>query len=90
MSLFEAGMLLCFGAAWPASIIKSLRSKSTKGKSITFLFILILGYIFGILNKIFYNMDFIMVLYVINLVMVSTDAVLYFRNRKIERQNGEA
>ena len=37
MSIFEAGMLLCFGAAWPMNIIKSIKTKSTKGKSLPFL-----------------------------------------------------
>jgi len=32
MSVFEAIMLLCFGAAWPFSIYKSYKSKSIMGK----------------------------------------------------------
>ena len=84
MSFFEAGMLLCFGAAWPTSIIKSLKSRSTKGKSIVFLFIILTGYVFGILHKIFYNMDIVLVFYIINFIMVATDAILYFRNRRLE------
>ncbi len=84
MSLFEAGMLLCFGAAWPTSIVKSLKSRSTQGKSVTFLFIVLVGYVFGIIHKILYSMDIVLIFYIINLIMVSTDTLIYFRNKKLE------
>jgi len=87
MSIFEIGMLICFGAAWPASIAKSYRSRSTEGKSIVFLFILFIGYIFGILHKILYRYDYVIFLYILNSLMVLTDIVLYFRNRYIERSS---
>ncbi|WP_409968835.1 hypothetical protein RFF05_02380 [Bengtsoniella intestinalis] len=86
MSIFEAGMLLCFGAAWPLSIYKSITSKSTKGKSFPFLLVIILGYICGIINKILYNPDLVLYLYVINITMVTTDCVLFLRNKKREEQ----
>lgn len=78
-------MLVCFGAAWPFSIYRSATSKSTSGKSIVFLLVLILGYIAGILNKILYDFDIVLFLYILNLLMVSTDALLWLRNRKLER-----
>lgn len=83
MSIFEMLMLLCFGAAWPFSIYRSYKSKSVAGKSPYFLVILIFGYIFGILNKILYNLDFVIYLYCLNLIMVTTDLVLYFKNSKL-------
>lgn len=83
MSIFEMLMLLCFGAAWPFSIYRSYKSKSVAGKSPYFLAILIVGYICGILNKVFYNLDFVVYLYCLNLIMVSTDLALYFRNLKL-------
>lgn len=85
LSVFEAGMLLCFGFAWPLSIIRSIKSKSTKGKSILFLFVIGVGYICGIIHKLLYSMDIVLVLYIINAVMVAADTVLYFINRKRER-----
>ncbi|SET00327.1 PQ loop repeat-containing protein [Natronincola peptidivorans] len=84
MSIFEILMLLCFGAAWPFSIYKSYKSKSVAGKSPYFLMILIMGYFFGILNKIFYNYDQVVYLYGLNLVLVSTDLSLYFRNIRLQ------
>lgn len=85
MSFFEAGMLICFGAAWPFSIIRSIKSKSTKGKSIFFLFVILVGYIFGILHKIIISSDLIMILYILNFTLVLIDIILYFINRKREK-----
>ncbi len=85
MSVFEILMLLCFGAAWPFSIYKSWKSRATGGKSVLFLFIVVAGYVAGIINKVFYRMDAVVWLYVLNALMVSADAVLWFRNRRLER-----
>lgn len=87
MSIFEALMLLSFGAAWPTQIIKSYTSRSTKGKSILFLFIVIFGYLCGITHKVLFSRDIVMVLYIVNLIMVSTDIALYYRNKAIESTN---
>jgi len=76
-------MLLCFGAAWPVSIYKSYTSRTTAGKSVIFLIIVLIGYIAGILHKVFNSLDFVIWLYVMNAVMVSIDIVLYVRNRML-------
>lgn len=86
MSIFEILMLLCFGAAWPFSIYKSYKSKSVAGKSPYFLVILMSGYVFGILNKIIYNFDVVIYLYGLNLIMVSTDFILYLKNIKLAKE----
>ena len=49
MSVFELVMLLCFGAAWPFSIHKSVVSHSVEGKSLAFLLIVWAGYLAGVL-----------------------------------------
>lgn len=85
MSIFEIIMLLCFGAAWPFSIAKSLKTSKTGGKSFAFLLIVIVGYIAGILNKILYKPDAVVWLYTLNASMVSIDALLWLRNRKREK-----
>jgi hypothetical protein len=84
MRIFEAGMLLCFGAAWPINIYKSLNSRSTGGKSVAFLFILDTGYICGIINKLLYSRDIVLFLYVLNLLMVTFDICLFYRNKWLE------
>jgi len=86
MSIYEMAMLLCFGAAWPFSIYRSYTSRSTGGKSPIFLIVLIVGYIFGIINKLVYNPDIVLYLYILNVTMVSIDTCLYFRNRRIEKK----
>jgi hypothetical protein len=87
MSVFEVLMLLCFGAAWPFSIYKSYKSKTNNGKSIIFLFIVMTGYLSGILHKLFYSYDPVIFLYVLNFIMVGTDALLWFRNGSIDQKN---
>lgn len=82
--IFEAIMLICFGAAWPFSIRKSWMARTTKGKSLFFLMVLDVGYISGILHKVFWSMDKVLLLYILNFVLVSIDIAIYFRNRKIE------
>ena len=34
--VFEVIMLCCFGASWPFNIARSIRSRTAKGKSLTF------------------------------------------------------
>jgi len=84
MSIFEAMMLVCFGASWPLDIYKSLKSRTTAGKSVMFMFVLCVGYIFGIINKIIYSRDIVLILYIINLLLVSFDIFLFYRNRRLE------
>ncbi len=90
-TIFESIMLICFGLSWPISVYKSIKSKSTKGKSVFFLFAILIGYISGITGKIVAHVNnekdinYVLALYVINFLVVSTDVVLYFINRKRER-----
>lgn len=86
--IFESVMLICFGISWPISVFKSLTSKSTKGKSWIFTVAIIFGYIAGICGKIIGNqLNYVLILYCINLVFVSIDLVLYFINRKNEQKS---
>ena len=86
MSFFELGMLLCFGVSWPINVVKSYRMRTAKGKSLPFLIAIFVGYISGITHKLLYSRDLVLVVYIINLLMVSADMLLYFRNRKLDRQ----
>lgn len=83
MSLFEIVMLICFGAAWPLSIYKSYTSRSSKGKSVFFLIVILIGYVAGMLHKIFYQYDAVVYLYLFNCMMVFIDLLIYFRNSQI-------
>ncbi len=81
MSVFEITMLVCFAASWPVSIIKTLRSRTVEGKSVVFLYIIITGYLFGIVHKVLHNFDWVTYLYGFNACLVAADAVLWYRFR---------
>jgi hypothetical protein len=84
LSIFEAGMLLCFAASWPVNIYKSWKSRATGGKSLLFSFIVEIGYASGIIHKFLHSRDIVMALYVLNFLMVAVDICLFFRNKRIE------
>lgn len=86
MSFFEAGMLACFGVAWPINIIKSYKSRTAAGKSIFFQWAILVGYVCGIIHKLLYSQDLVLFLYILNFVMVSIDTVLYYRNIKLDEE----
>ena len=88
LGFLEAGMLFCFGFAWPFNIYKSYKARANVGKSLLFLIVIWMGYMLGIFYKALSpNTDFVLWLYIINIIMVSADIVLYYRNRKIDRSN---
>ena len=89
MRIFEAGMLLCFGAAWPLNIYKSVKSRTAAGRSMMFQWAILVGYICGIIHKILYSNDIVLYLYILNFVMVAIDTVLYLRNKKLDRQRAQ-
>ncbi len=84
---FEAMMMICFGFAWPSSIYKSYKAKSNTGKSLHFLVIILLGYLSGLVYKIFYVFDNTIYLYAVNTVMVSVDIAIYARNKFYNQKN---
>ena len=87
MQIFEFIMLACFGLSWPISVYKSIKSKSTQGKSIVFISAIIIGYISGIIGKIVnHQLTYVLIIYCFNLIVVSVDLVLFFINRKNEKK----
>ena len=84
-SALESIMLICFAAAWPASIHKSWTSRTRKGKSLSFMLIIIVGYIAGIAKVLVSNSSVYMLIpYTLNTVLVLCDLVLYYRNYRID------
>lgn len=96
--ILEIIMIVSFGASWPFNVMKSIKTKSTKGKSLLFLCLITFGYIAGIASKFlneaymasFAEKWYVLFFYVLNLIMVSTDLVLYFINRNRERKQENA
>ena len=78
-------MLFCFCFSWPFSIAKSYRSRSTKGKSLLFMLLIIAGYSFGIIHKVLNNFNWVTWAYVAGLTLVVIDLALYWRNWRLER-----
>ena len=92
--ILEVIMIVSFGASWPLNVIKSYKARTTKGKSLAFLCLILFGYIAGIISKLLnqaYMMSFsskwyVLFFYVLNLLMVVMDLCLYFRNYKLEKE----
>ena len=90
----EVIMIVCFGASWPMNVIKSYKSRTAKGKSLVFLWLIFFGYVAGIVSKLanesymnqFAAKWYVLFFYVLNIIMVGADLILYFRNRKIDRE----
>ena len=84
--IFETIMLICFGLSWPFNITKSLRSRTAKGKSLQFEICIVIGYLFGIAGKFLAgNVTYVVAVYVLDLLMVTTDILLTCRNRRLDR-----
>ena len=91
VQLCEIGMLVAFGFSWPFNILKSWRSRTAKGESVVFEFIVVFGYLIGLSGKIItyqrtgvwaYSIWF----YLADIAMVTADIVLYFRNSALDRK----
>lgn len=91
----EIVMLICFGFSWPLNVIKSYKARTTKGKSLPFLCLIIIGYFAGIASK-FVNEAYmasigekwyVLFFYFLNLFMVSVDFALYFRNLRLDQKS---
>lgn len=86
-TVLECIMLLCFGLSWPISVYKSVKSKSTQGKSVMFMSAILIGYISGIVAKIIAGaLNYVLVIYVFNFLVVSADFVIYFINKRHEQK----
>lgn len=89
MGIFEFLMLVCFGASWPFSIAKSIKSRSTKGKSIVFLCLVETGYVFGIVHKVINNFNWVTYVYMVLFCVVGIDILLYLRNRRLDAKGAK-
>ena len=90
--LLEIMMVLSFGASWPLNVIKSYKARTTKGKSLGFLYLIFFGYIAGIASKLvnaeymvnIHQKWYVLFFYVLNFLMVGADLILYYRNKRID------
>ncbi len=87
----ESLMLIIFGCSWPANIYKSIKSRTTLGKSLLFEVLIVIGYSCGIIAKIIIykrtgRLQTSFWFYLIDIVLVMTDICLYFRNLRIDKK----
>ena len=94
--ILEIIMIVSFGASWPLNVMKSIKSKSTKGKSLPFLCLIFFGYIAGIASKFmndaymaaFAEKWYVLFFYCLNLIMVGLDLILYAINYRRDKAAG--
>ena len=94
--LLEIVMIVSFGASWPMNVMKSYKARTTKGKSLAFLCLILFGYVAGIASKFmnpvymaeFAQKWYVLFFYILNFIMVSADLCLYVRNRALDKKNG--
>ncbi|MBQ3376548.1 MAG: hypothetical protein IJG49_09110 [Erysipelotrichaceae bacterium] len=90
--LLEIIMLVCFGVSWPVNAVKAYKARNTKGTSLLFLLLIFTGYVAGIGSKLtnrsyMAQIDkkwYVLIVYVINLVSLIVNLLIYYRNRKLE------
>lgn len=91
--ILEIIMIVSFGMSWPMNVIKSYKARTTKGKSLAFLCFIFFGYIAGITGKFlneaymaeFSTKWYVLIFYILNLLMVGADLVLYARNKRLDK-----
>lgn len=91
--ILEITMIVSFGASWPLNVLKSYRTRTTKGKSLAFLLLIFFGYIAGIASKLVNETYmaqigekwYVLFFYVLNFIMVGADLLMYVRNKKLDK-----
>lgn len=87
-SLFETLMLVCFGLSWPINMMKAYKARTAKGTSLPFLLLIITGYLGGIAAKIISgSINYVLIVYLINLAIVLLNLAVYFRNVSLDRKS---
>ena len=85
-NILEIFMLVCFGLSWPIAAVKSYKSRSSKTTSLPFIFLVLAGYVAGVTAKfISGNVNYVLFAYLINILSVCTNIVVYFINRHREK-----
>ena len=86
-SIFESVMLICFGLSWPLNVIKAYRARTAKGTSLPFILLIIIGYVAGITAKVITGqINYVLIVYLLNLMIVSLNIVVYIRNMTLDRK----
>jgi len=83
--ILEAIMMVCFGLSWPLNAYKAFKSRTAAGTSWQFIALITAGYIAGIAAKfVSGNINWVLAVYVANVVAVAVCFCVYMRNRKLD------
>jgi len=86
-SIFESIMLICFGLSWPLNVVKAYKARTARGTSLPFILLIITGYIAGIIAKLVAGqVNYVLIVYLLNLAIVSVNVLVYFRNVSLDRK----
>ena len=87
-SIFETIMLVCFGLSWPINVIKAYKARTANATSLPFILLIFTGYIAGISAKIISGqINYVFVVYLLNLAIVLLNIVVYFRNVALDNKS---
>ena len=92
--ILEIIMIVSFGVSWPVNVVKSYRARTTKGKSLVFLLLILFGYVAGITSKLinesymaqFSEKWYVLCFYILNFIMVACDVAVYARNYRLDKK----
>ena len=89
--ILEAAMLICFGCSWPLSVYKNIKARTAKSMSVPFTLLILAGYLCGIIAKLYtHTINYVLAVYVLNLLIVGANLAVFFINRRYDRMAGEA
>lgn len=84
--VLEAVMLICFGLSWPINAYKNYKAGTAAGTSWQFILLITAGYIAGIIAKFAGDaINWVLVVYFLNLFCLAINWGVYFRNRKLDK-----
>ena len=85
--VLEFVMLACFGFSWPVNALKHWRAGTAKSMSLSFILLILAGYIAGITAKLVTGqINYVLIVYLLNLAIVSVNVLVYFRNVSLDRK----
>ena len=75
------------------SVMELYKARTTRGKSLWFILLILFGYIAGISSKLvsaeymanFEDKWYVLVFYILNFILVFIDTMIYFRNKKLDK-----
>ena len=89
--ILEAAMMASFGLSWPMNALKSWRAGTAVATSLPFLSLITGGYCLGIAGKVISGaINWVLIVYVINLALLIVNLAIYFRNRRLDAERAAA